>query len=221
VSKDGSNTAIMTVELPNATALADLASLTQGRIMHGLAQMLTAGTEMTFRNLAQVSGVAERTLYRYYPNKEALLASFWIWLNDRLGMPPAPRTPQELVDGITTIFAAFASSEPLIRAMLHDPHGRATRLAHAGARRHCLRTALEPVLAPLDAAARRRLLASVQVLISAAGWETMRDYSGLRSEEAADAAQWAVAALIAAARPAPRSLSVRRARSPVRKRKKV
>jgi AcrR family transcriptional regulator len=211
---------MMTVELPNATARADLASLTQGRIMQGLAQMLTAGTEITFRSLAQASGVPERTLYRYYPNKEALLAAFWIWLNDRLGMPPAPRTPHELVDGIATIFAAFASSEPLIRAMLHDPHGRATRLAHAEARRRRLQAALAPVLAPLDTAARRRLLASIQVLISAAGWETMRDYSELGPAEAADAAQWAVAALIAAARPAPTSSSAPRTRPPARRRKR-
>jgi AcrR family transcriptional regulator len=210
----------MTAELPNATARADLASLTQTRIMQGLARMLTAGTEVTFRNLAQGAGVPERTLYRYYPNKDALLAAFWIWLNDRLGMPPSPRTPQELVDAIATIFAAFASGEPLIRAMLHDPHGRATRLAHAEARRLRLQTALEPVLAPLDKAARRRLTASIQVLISAAGWETMRDYSELGPEEAADAAQWAVATLIAAARHTPKSSSGRRTGLPARKRKR-
>jgi AcrR family transcriptional regulator len=197
--KDGSKAAIMTVELPNATVRADVASLTQGRIMHGLAGLLTAGTEVTFRSLAEASGVPERTLYRYYPSKDALLAAFWIWLNDRLGMPAPPRSPAELITSIATIFSAFASGEPLIRAMLHDPHGRATRLAHAEARRQRLYTALAPVLAPLETSARKRLIASIQALISAAGWETMRDYAGLTSEEAADAAQWAVATLIAAA----------------------
>lgn len=195
----------MTVELPNATARADLASLTQGRIMQGLAGLMTAGAEVTFRSLAEASGVPERTLYRYYPSKDALLAAFWIWLNDRLGMPPPPRSPDELLANIAAIFSAFASGEALIRAMLHDPHGRATRLAHAEARRQRLHTALAEILAPLDASARKRLTASVQVLISAAGWETMRDYAGASPEEAADAAQWAVAALIAAARRAPKS----------------
>lgn len=190
----------MTVELPITSPRLELANLTQSRIMQGLASLLTAGGDVTFRTVAEASGIPERTLYRYYPNKEALLAAFWIWLNERLGMPPPPRSPDELVSNIATIFAAFAAGEPLIRAMVHDPHGRATRLAHAEARRARLQAALEPVLAPLDAKARRRLLASVQVLISAAGWETMRDYSRVTSPEAADAAQWAVSALIAAAR---------------------
>ncbi len=208
----------MTVELPSA-ARADLAGLTRGRIMHGLAGLLTGGTELTFRNLAEAAGVPERTLYRYYPSRDALLAAFWIWLNDRLGMPPPPRSPEELIAGIAAIFGAFAAGEPLIRAMLHDPHGRATRLAHAGARRKRLETALAPV--PIDAASRRRLLAAVQALVSAAGWETMRDYAGLTSREAADAAQWAVAALIAAARRPEKSSPRKRAGGPRRQRKKV
>lgn len=147
--------------------------------MQGLAELLTGGTEVTFRNLAEASGVPERTLYRYYPSKDALLAAFWVWLNDRLGMPPPPRSPQELIDGIAAIFAAFAAGEPLIRAMLHDPHGRATRLAHAETRRKRLQAALASV--PIDAALRKRLLPAVQALISATGWETMRDYAGATS----------------------------------------
>lgn len=208
----------MTVELPNMAPRADLAQLTQDRVMQGLAALLTAGgSDVTFRALAQASNVPERTLYRYYPSKDALLAAFWTWLNDRLGMPPPPRSPEELVENIGGIFAAFAAGEPLIRAMLHDPHGRATRLAHAEARRARLRNALQPVLAPLDAAARRRLLAAIHVLISAAGWETMKDYGRVTSEEATEAAQWAVTTLIAEAGRLPKASAV----SSGRKRKKV
>jgi AcrR family transcriptional regulator len=188
----------MTVELPSPPRL-ELAGLTEERIMKGLSGLLTNGDEVTFRALSRASGVPERTLYRYYPSREALLAAFWTWLNDRLGMPAPPKSPQDLIASIAGIFAAFAADEPLIRAMLHDPQGRATRLAHGEARRARLRNALQPVLAPLEATARRRLLVSIHALISAAGWETMRDYGRVSSPEAADAAQWAVATLIAEA----------------------
>lgn len=181
--------------------------------MRALAGLLTGGAaEVTFRTLASAARVPERTLYRYYPSRDALFAAFWIWLNDRLGMPAPPRSPDELIDGIARIFAAFSADAPLIRAMLHDPHGRATRQAHNETRRERLRTALEPVLAPLATAERKRLLAAIQTLISAAGWETMLDYGQLTAPEAAEAAQWAVAALIAAAQPARERAPKRRAK---------
>lgn len=208
----GSITAKMTVELPNANLRADLAALTEERVMQALAGLLTAGAEeITFRTLASASRVPERTLYRYYPNRDQLFAAFWTWLNDRLGMPPPPRSPDELIAGIARIFAAFSADAPLIRAMLHDPQGRATRLAHSEARRKRLRTALEPVLEPLTAGERKRLIAAIQALISAAGWETMQDYGQLTAQEATETAQWAVAALIAAARPPARSTKRRKA----------
>lgn len=200
---NGSIAAKMTVELPNTNMRADLAALTEERVMQALAGLLTAGAgEVTFRALASAARVPERTLYRYYPNRDQLFGAFWTWLNDRLGMPPLPNSPDELIAGIARIFAAFSADAPLIRTMLHDPQGRATRLAHSEARRKRLRTALEPVLEPLAAAERKRLVAAIQALISAAGWETMQDYGQLTSQEAAETAQWAVAALIAAARPA-------------------
>jgi AcrR family transcriptional regulator len=190
----------------------DLAALTHARIMQGVASVLISGDGVTFRALAEASGVPERTVYRHFETKEAVFNAFWTWANERLGMPAAPRTAEELIDQVPALFAAFESGEPLVRAMLHDPHGRATRTAHAEARRDRLRAALKDVLGPLTAAERRRLLASAQALISAAGWETMKDYWGLTSAEAADAAQWAVRVLVAEARRGNR-------RSPKRRRK--
>jgi AcrR family transcriptional regulator len=189
----------MTVTPPYTSARADLAALTQERIMRGLADLLTSGRDVPFRALAAASGVPERTAYRHYASKEALFSAFWRWLNERLGMPATPKSPQELIDQVPALFAAFESGEPLVRAMLHDPHGRATRLATTAARRTRLNTALEEVLEVIAPSDRTRLLASVQVLISAAGWETMKDYRGLTTAEAADAAQWAIRTLIAEA----------------------
>ena len=207
----GSIAANMTVKLPIANLRADLAALTEERVMQALAGLLTAGAdEVTFRTLANASRVPERTLYRYYPSRDQLFAAFWIWLNDRLGMPPPPSSPDELIAGIARIFAAFSADAPLIRAMLHDRQGRATRQAHGEARRKRLQTALEPVLEPLGAFERRRLMAAIQTLISAAGWETMQDYGQLTAPEAAETAQWAVAALIAAAGPVPGRSTKRR-----------
>ncbi|MFI0849423.1 hypothetical protein [Mesorhizobium sp. IMUNJ 23232] len=183
------------------SARAELAALTQDRIMRGVADILASGSgDVTFKALAVVSGVPERTIYRHYATKEAVLSSFWGWMNERLGMPAPPRSAQELVEQVPLVFGAFQAGEPLVRAMLHDPHGRTARLGSGEARREKFSEALKDVLAGLDLSERMRLLASVQVLFSAAGWETMRDYWDLSSPEAADAAQWAIQALIEHAR---------------------
>jgi len=189
-----------TQALPSASARTDLAVLTRERIMRGLADLLaSASGDVTFRALSQASGVPERTIYRHYATKEAVFSEFWMWLNTRLGMPAPPKSPEDLVEQVPVVFAAFEAGEPLVRAMLHDAHGRATRLAHTEARRAKLRDALGDILVALEPADQRRLLSSIQVLFSAAGWENMKDYWDNTSDQAADAAQWAIRALIAQA----------------------
>ncbi|MEQ1956243.1 TetR/AcrR family transcriptional regulator [Mesorhizobium sp. CN2-181] len=187
----------MTETMTPMSARAELAMLTQDRIMRGVADILATGNgDVTFKALATASGVPERTIYRHYATKEVVLSSFWSWMNERLGMPAPPRSPEELVEQVPAVFEAFQAGEPLVRAMLHDPHGRTARLGGGDARREKFGEALKDVLAGLELSDRTRLLASVQVLFSAAGWETMKDYWGLSSPEAADAAQWAIQALI-------------------------
>lgn len=169
--------------------------------MRAMAAAIVAGhDDVTFQALAKASGVPERTLYRYYPAKGELSSAFWVWLNERLGMPPPPQSPEELLAQVPEVFAAFDKDEALVRAMLHDAEGRATRLAKISARRQKLEKALGEVLEGLESAQRRRLLAGVQALFSAAAWETMKDYCGVTASEAADAAQWGIGVMIAAAR---------------------
>lgn len=191
----------------------ELAALTETRIMRAIAELIKEGKgEVTFSALAKASRVPERTIYRYFDTKDELFTAFWKWLNDQLGMPPPPATPAELVAQVPALFAAFESDEVLVRAMLHDAQGRATRMGKTAVRQAKLQTALAEVLVPLKPVERRRLLASVQALLSAAGWETMKDYCDTTSVEAADAAQWAIGVLIAEARRQSRTTSDRKSK---------
>ena len=183
------------------SARAELAAITQDRILRGLAALLRRSSdEVTFELLAAESGVPQRTLYRHFANKEVLFVAFWGWLNLSIEMPERPADPERLVAHIPALFAAFDRDEPLVRAMLHSPHGRSIRLAHAAARRDKFEAALRPVTMALGESQKQRLLAAVTALCSASGWETMKDNWGLSGSAAADAAQWAVKALIDEAR---------------------
>jgi AcrR family transcriptional regulator len=179
---------------------AELAAITGERIMEGVAGLLRRGSDVTFDLLARESGVPQRTLYRYFENREALFGAFWRWVNELIEMPALPKTPDEVVSHIPALYAAFDRDEALVRAMMHDPHGRAVRAANAEARRRKFQEALKPVVDTLPEAEATRLLASVTVLCSATGWESMKDNWQLSGVTASEAAQWAVKALIESAR---------------------
>lgn len=179
----------------------DVDEVVTERVMRAVATLVRRGVDdLTFARTAAESGVAERTLYRRYPTKAALLEGFWHWLNKKIDAPAAPQSAAELIEQIPSLYAAFEADEALVRAMLHDRNGREVRLAQADARRKRLRMALKDVLAPLGAKEREHLLASVQLIASAAGWESMKDNWGLSGKAAGEAAQWAVMSLIDAAR---------------------
>jgi AcrR family transcriptional regulator len=182
------------------SARAELAALTEERILRGLATLMVRGDEFTFERLAIGAGVPQRTLYRYFANKDALFSAFWPWVNRTIDIPARPTTPEELIEHIPGLFAAFERDEALVRAMLHHPHGRAVRIDNATARREKFRLALAELLAELAEPDAQRLLAGVTALCSASGWESMKDNWGLTGPAAADAAQWAVRALIDGAR---------------------
>lgn len=174
--------------------------MTERRIMEGVASLLRRGSDVTFDLLAKESGVPQRTLYRYFENREKLFGAFWLWVNALIEMPPPPATPEEVISHIPALFAAFDRDEALVRAMMHDPHGRTARVANADARRNKFSVALKPVIDLLAEGEATRLLASVTVLCSATGWESMKDNWQLSGASAAEAAQWAVTALIEQAR---------------------
>lgn len=179
---------------------AELAALTEDRALKGLAALLVRGEEATFERLAVETGVPQRTLYRYFPSKEALFSRFWGWVNETIEVPSRPTSPEAVIAHIPELFAAFDRDEPLVRAMLHNPYGRAVRVGNAEARREKFRLALAEVTTALDPADAQALLAAVAVLCSAAGWESIKDNWGLSGPAAADAAQRAVRTLIDGAR---------------------
>lgn len=167
--------------------------------MEGVATLLRRGSDVTFDLVARESGVPQRTLYRYFENREALFGTFWRWVNELIDVPPLPTSPDEVVSHISSLFEAFDRDEALVRAMMHDPHGRTVRVANSEARRRKFSDALRPVIDELPEDEATRLLASVTVLCSATGWESMKDNWQLSGAAAAEAVQWAVKELIEAA----------------------
>src|ERR1700758_3977205 len=72
---------------------------TREQILRAVARQLEAGEmeDLSFAEVAKDAGVGERTVYRHFPTKEALLGAFWSWMQTQAQLErpkPAPAMPR-------------------------------------------------------------------------------------------------------------------------------
>jgi len=188
------------------------ADLIRTRILQGVALLLERGETWTFASVAKEAGVPERTLYRYFPTREALLEGIFEWANARLGFQgERPTDAPALKALVRRCFPGFDALAPVVRELLLAPEGRLARLRGKATRQRSSLALVQreaPGLAATDA---RRLAAVLQLLGQAATWHSLRDYWDMNGEEAAEASTLAIELLLegARARTAARSKTVK------------
>jgi glycosyltransferase involved in cell wall biosynthesis len=66
---------------------------TREQILRAVARQLEAGQleELSFADVAAEAGLGERTVYRHFPTKEALLGAFWAWIQTQAVAPAKPQ----------------------------------------------------------------------------------------------------------------------------------
>ncbi|MBL7497376.1 helix-turn-helix transcriptional regulator [Frankia sp. CNm7] len=189
-------------------------ALVRDRVLEGVAAVLTAGDDLTFAKVAKAAGVPERTVYRHFPTREALLTAVFGWANRRIGFdgpdpdgagpgsrPAAePVTGAEAADLVRRVFAGFDEIAPVVRELLRAPEGLFARLSDNDRRRRAARGVVDREAPGLDEASARRVAAVVQVLTAAATWQTLRDYWDVDGVEAGEAAALAIQLLLDGAR---------------------
>ena len=140
--------------------------------------------------------MSRRTLYRYFPNRAALLAAAEERIVARLGLSIE-------IDGPEAISAAYRAGSrrleqhpALARALRQTLVGRDLRPPLRGRRIAALRRALEPLTRGLDEAEARRVEAVIAYLHSANSWGMIGDESGLPPDEIRAAVTWAIETLL-------------------------
>ena len=180
----------MSVPLSDARA-----ELVQQRVLAAVFALLEANEPLTFSNVARASGVPERTCYRYFPTREALLAAVLEAASARLNVRRATDL-SEFVELVRRLFRGFDEMAPVIRELLLSPEGRTARTA-GNAERQRAAIALVAREAPdLDARSKRRVAAALQVLSSAPAWQAFSEYWGFDGAEAAEASSLAAELLL-------------------------
>ncbi len=185
-----------------AATLQDARSnLVRERVLDGVFEVLAAGEDLTFAKVAKAAGVPERTIYRHFPSKEALHAAIWSWANERMGFTgPFPTDEAGYVALVRTAHPGFERLAPVIRELLASKDGLAVRLTANDQRRQSARAAVRSSAPGLNPADEQRVAAALQLLTSAATWQTLHDYWDMDGEEAGETAALAIELLLEGAR---------------------
>ncbi len=177
------------------------ADLVRTRVVQGVASLLDAGRPLTFKEVAEEAGVPERTVYRHFPTRAALLAAVFEWTNGQIGFDgPRPTTEQGVVALVRQAFRGFDDLAPVVRQMLIEPDGRRARLADVAERRRAAVELVRNEVPGLDRSTAVRVAAAVQVLTVAATWQSLHEYWDLDGADAGETSALAIELLLEGAR---------------------
>jgi AcrR family transcriptional regulator len=174
------------------------AALVKDRVLDGVASVLASGEELTFARIAVAAEVPERTVYRHFPTRQALLTAVFDWINQRVDAERAT-TAAEAGELVRRAFPVFDEVAPVVRELLVAREGHPARLADNADRQAAALALVAHHVPRADATTSRRLAAVVQLLTSAAAWQALRDYWDLDGPEAAEASALAIELLLTAA----------------------
>jgi AcrR family transcriptional regulator len=179
---------------PRASLRDRLADKTREVIIDAVIDQLgdTGVLEFSYFEIARRAGLSVRTVYRHFPEREALFDAVGVRINARVGFSEYPRTPEAMVRLTRDLYPAFDRNAPLIIAQQQTRLGAQVR-GHARRDRHAAIQEVVAVCAPhLPAERRHQAAALLACLMSGDAWRRMRDDFGLSGEQSGAVAAWAI-----------------------------
>jgi AcrR family transcriptional regulator len=177
-------------------AVSDLRD-TRSRIEDALIELIADGDRLNHDGVAERAGVSRRTLYRYFPDRDALMRAVAEKVRSLAG--PNVRFPQseeELLSTLRPIYEGLEAIAPIATVVRSTPQGRAARLADKQRRVRAYTAAAADAVSQLPLHDRRLATAMLQFLHSSA-WLELRDQWGMSGAEIAEACGWAMRTLLA------------------------
>jgi AcrR family transcriptional regulator len=172
---------------------------TRERILGAVADLLEAGAaqELTVPAVAEASGVSLRTIYRYYPTREALLEAAGRWIGDELLEHRYPRDLDDVADLYQDGARDFDARPGLVRALAFSQLGQQVRGYRRRERLDAISRSLRSELTNLDEPELRQAEAVLAYLHNMLAYTTLREENGLSGAEIGEAVGWAIRTLIA------------------------
>jgi AcrR family transcriptional regulator len=183
-----------------ATSLRDeQAAVARERILRAVAELLErdGSDDLTVPEVAELSGVSLRTVYRYFPTRESLLDAAGRWIGGELLKQGYPTSLDDVADSFARACAEFDEHPGLVRAMALSRVGREARSARRRERLAALREALEQEVGGLSEQELRQAEAVLAYLHNMLAYTTLREEQELSGAEIGDALAWAIRTLVA------------------------
>jgi len=169
------------------------------RIEDALLECMASGQmhRLNHDALAEMTGVSRRTVYRYFPDRDALMKALWARTTRAAGPGVGfPRDAREVLDRLHEVYTGFDRNAAAIMVALTTPEGRAVRNSVKKERDSGWRKALAKETEALPEPDRTMVLGVIQLLSTGLAWRELRDQWDLDGAQIATACRWAIATLL-------------------------
>jgi AcrR family transcriptional regulator len=185
--------------MPTESLRTRQAALARQGILEALLQHLETGDAdgVSMDDLATEAGVSRRTLYRYFPTRQDLLAAAGDWIRNDVLELPIEIGDEGIAESFRRASARLERHPRIARALLRTQTGRAMRSGYRNARVAAIRRSLEREVPGLSRRELDRASAVLTHLCSSTAWITIQDESGLSAADAQAAVTWAIETLLA------------------------
>jgi AcrR family transcriptional regulator len=167
------------------------------RILDAVIELLANGkAEVNHDSVAERTGISRRTVYRYFDDRQKLLAGASTRVRELAGSRVMfPKEEKDLLD-TRAIYEGFDRIAPIATLVRSTPEGRAMRLSQKAERQaHYLEVTADAVK---DLPASDRLLATAMLqVLHTTPWLEMRDHWDLNGEQIGRVTAWAIRTLLA------------------------
>jgi len=153
--------------------------------------------QMSHDALAKRTGVSRQTVYRHFPDREALFAALWNRTNSSVLRTPLPTSEPELLAALPNLFQRFDANADMITVVHTTPQGRALRMSVKDKRARDFRASTAAATKDLSEEEAVMATAVIQLMAGGQAWIEMRQQWGLTGEQMSTAVTWAVRTLLA------------------------
>jgi AcrR family transcriptional regulator len=184
----------------HSPARAEQSQQTRRRIVEALTEQIyeVGLADFSVPMVAKRAGVATRTVYRYFPTREDLIAAVESYVDEVAPPPEPPAECENQVELVGELYRYFERNQRLITALHLTRTGQELNARMRSRRRRDDDHYTERFLGHIqDPGERRRRFAVGRVLFGSSAWRQLTGEMGLTNEEAIEIVQRTLAALAA------------------------